>query len=62
MIKKGQDIWERLYTERTNMLWSKEEYLSSTHTYQMLIMKKEEMQAKGGDRKQIEVTAGRLRS
>lgn len=41
MIKKAQNLWENVYTNRTNMLWSKEEYLSSMHTYQMLKKKAE---------------------
>jgi hypothetical protein len=30
---KAQDIWQKLYQEKTNMLWSKEEYLNEMHTY-----------------------------
>jgi len=41
MVKSAQDIWDKMYTERTNMLWSKEEYLNSMHTYQMLLNKAE---------------------
>ena len=33
-----------MYTERSNMLWSKEEYLNSHHTFQMLKNKTEDVQ------------------
>ena len=31
--RKAQEIWEKVYQEKTNMLWSKEEYLNEMHTY-----------------------------
>ena len=34
--KQAQSIWENMYTERTNMLWSKEEYLNSMSTYHQI--------------------------
>lgn len=37
--RKAQEIWQKVYAEKTNMLWSKEEYLSEMHTYQMLLNK-----------------------
>jgi hypothetical protein len=41
MVTKAEALWEKVYTNRTNMLWSKEEYLSSMHTYKMLTNKME---------------------
>lgn len=36
MLTEAQEIWEKVYGDRTHMLWSKEEYLSSMHTYSQL--------------------------
>ena len=33
MITKAQEMWDLMHTERTNMLWSKEEYINSMHSY-----------------------------
>lgn len=46
MSKQAQAIWEKMYNDRTNMIWSKEEYLSSMHTYQTLKDKVEEVGSK----------------
>lgn len=43
-IKAAQDIWDKMYTERTNMLFNKEEYLNNSHTYCQLKKKSEAMQ------------------
>ena len=32
-------MWDKMHTERTNMLWSKEEYLNSMHSYQQILNK-----------------------
>ena len=31
MISTAQEMWDRMHIERTNMLWSKEEYINSMH-------------------------------
>lgn len=36
MITKAQEMWDLMHTERTNMLWSKEEYINSMHSYKQI--------------------------
>ena len=43
MLKEAQEIWDKAYQDRTHMLWSKEEYLSSMHTYSQLQAKVEDV-------------------
>ena len=33
LLLKAQEMWDKMHMERTNMLWSKEEYLNSMHSY-----------------------------
>lgn len=39
LLIRAQDMWDKMHTERTNMLWSKEEYINSMHSYQQIIKK-----------------------
>lgn len=50
-VKRAQTIWDKMYNDRTNMLWAKEEYLNSYHTYYMLKEKVEQVQI---DQKKVE--------
>jgi hypothetical protein len=36
MISKAQEKWDVMHIERTNMLWSKEEYLNTMQSYHTL--------------------------
>jgi hypothetical protein len=33
MVSKAQGMWDQIHLEKTNMLWSKEEYFNSKKSY-----------------------------
>jgi hypothetical protein len=44
MLDKALEVWDKMYTQRTNMLWSKEEYLNSMYTYSEITKKLKEIE------------------
>jgi hypothetical protein len=53
-IEKAQEVWDSLHIDRTNMLWSKEEYVNAMRTYKGVkhmieLMEKRYNQAKAGE-------------
>ena len=44
MTKQAQEIWDQYYMERTEMLFSKEEYIEYTHAYSKMKAKVMEVQ------------------
>lgn len=37
MVGKAQDQWDKMHIERTNMLWSKEEYFNTMQSYHTIM-------------------------
>ena len=33
MVAKAQGMWDQIHSEKTNMLWSKEEYFNTKKSY-----------------------------
>lgn len=44
MLNKALQVWDKMYTQRTNMLWSKEEYLNSMYTFSEITKKLKEVE------------------
>ena len=44
MLKQALEVWDKMYTQRTNMLWSKEEYLNSMYTFSEITKKLKEIE------------------